>query len=178
MGGALAVSVLQAVRPLLGVFDVVASVAGLLAPGLAVGWMQARTFPRALDIHRRWWVATTLGSAAAPFLITLLASVLALGNTGSVLNVVPWTQLLALGVLGGATVGVVVGVFQALVLRGYTQRRYRWVVASGLSGVLAAILAVWGMDSVPPLLLMLCLVTVYAVVTAFVFPSLLPVRSA
>ena len=173
MGGVLALQALQVVGPLLGFFELVTSVAALFAPGFFTGWMQARTFPYALDLHRRWALATALGGAAAPFLTVLVASITALGDAASVLAAAPWTLLLIIAVLGGATVGAIVGACQAVVLHDYSKHSRRWVLASAAGGLLATTSTVWGLGSLPPLVLVLCMLVIYAVVTGFVFPSLL-----
>jgi len=173
IGGVLALRALQAIGPLLGFFELVTSVAALFAPGFLTGWVQARTFPYALDIHRGWSWATALGSAAAPFLVVFIAGLTALGDLAAVLAAAPWTLLLIIALVGGATFGAVVGACQAVVLRPYAKRTRRWVLASAVGGLLAATSTVWGLGSLPPLLLVVCVLTIYATVTGVVFPSLL-----
>ncbi len=173
MGGVLVLNVLLALGPLLGVLQLVTSVVALFAPGLFLGWMQARTFPYALAMHRPWMWATALGSAAAPFLVVLVSSITAFGDLPTMLGQAPWTLVLIAAVLGGAVFGAVIGACQALVLRDYSKRTRGWVLSSASGGVLGTTATVWGLGILPPLVLVLCVLVIYAAVTSMVFPTLL-----
>lgn len=171
--GVLAFQLLTIVSEFSGVVGLVAGIAALFAPGFVLGWMQARTFPHALDMHRQWPRATALGTGVAPFLVTLLGGTTRLGGLASVLATSPWTQLLLVGVLVGATVGTSIGACQAYVLRDYARNVRRWVFASGIAGLLGTITTVWLAGIAPALLLVVPIFAVYGTITATAFAALI-----
>jgi hypothetical protein len=173
IAGVLAFQLLTIVSEFSGVVGFVAGIAALFAPGFAIGWMQARTFPHALDMHRQWPLATALGTGVAPFLVMLIGDTTGLGGLASSMAASPWTQLLLVGVLVGATVVTSVGACQAFVLRDYARRVRRWVLASGIAGLLSTITTVWFAGIAPALLLVVPIFVVYGTITAMVFSAII-----
>lgn len=172
IAGVLAFQILTVVSEFGGVVGLVAGIAALFAPGFAMGWMQARTFPYALDMHRQWPLATALGTGVAPFLVVLIGGTTRLGDLAS-LAASPWTQLLLVGVLVGATVGTSIGACQAYVLRDYARGVRRWVLASGIAGLLGTITTVWLAGVAPALLLLVPIFALYGTITATVFSAII-----
>jgi hypothetical protein len=173
IAGVLAFQLLTIVSEFSGVVGFVAQIAALFAPGFAIGWMQARTFPHALDMHRQWALATALGTGVAPFLVVLIGGTTQLGSLASLVAASPWTQLLLVGVLVGATVGTSVGACQAYVLRDYARGVRRWVLGSGIAGLLSTITTVWFAAIAPALLLVVPILVLYGSITATVFSTII-----
>lgn len=173
VAGVLVFQLLTIVSEVGGIVGLVAGIAALFAPGFALGWMQARTFPHALDMHRQWPRATALGTGVAPFLVVLIGGTTRLGVLAASLQASPWTQLLLVGVLVGATVGTSVGACQAYVLRDYARGVRRWVLASGIAGLLSTMTSAWLAGIAPALLLLVPILVVYGTITATVFSALI-----
>jgi hypothetical protein len=173
VAGVLAFQLLTIVSKFGGVVGLVAGIAALFAPGFALGWMQARTFPHALNMHRQWPRATALGTGVAPFLVVLIGGTTRLGVLAASLQTSPWTQLLLVGVLVGATVGTSIGACQAYVLRDYARGVRRWVLASCIAGLGSTITTVWLASVAPALLLVVPILVVYGTITATVFSSII-----
>ena len=169
----LAFQLLTIVSEFSGVVGFVAQIATLFAPGFVLGSMQARTFPHALDMHRQWPRATALGTGVAPFLVVLIGGTTRLGGFASLLTASPWTQLLLVGVLVGTTVGTSIGACQAYVLRDYARGVRRWVLGSGIAGLLGTITTVWLAGVAPALLLVVPIFAVYGTITATVFSTII-----
>ena len=173
IAGVLAFQLLTIVSEFSGVVGFVAGIAALFAPGFAIGWMQARTFPHTLDIHRQWPLATALGTGVAPFLVVLIGGTTPLGGLAASLASSPWTQLLLVGVLVGATVGASVGACQAYVLRDYAQGVRRWVLGSGIAGLGSTIATVWFAGIMPALLLVVPIFVLYGTITGTMFSAII-----
>lgn len=173
IGGIVAAQVLNGISGVLGISGIFVNVAALFAPGFVLGWVQARAFPRTLNMHTRWPLATALGVAVAPFLAVLLVGTTQLGNLRTLLEAAPWLQVLAVVMLIGATSGASIGAFQAYVLRDYARRVRGWIMASGVAGLLATSTTAWFVASVPALLLVLPMLVLYGSITAAIFPSII-----
>jgi len=173
IGGVLAFQLLNAASEFPGVVGFVADIAALFAPRFAIGWMQARTFPHPLDMHRQWPLATALGIGVAPFLVVLIGGTIQLGSLAASLDAAPWTQLLLVSVLIGTTVGTSVGACQAYVLRDYARGVRRWILASGIAGLLSTVATVWFASVLPALLLVVPIFVLYGTITATVFAKII-----
>jgi hypothetical protein len=105
--------------------------------------------------------------------VVVIGGTIQLGSLAASLDAAPWTQLLLVGVLIGTTVGTSVGACQAYVLRDYARGVRRWILASGIAGLLSTIATVWFAGVLPALLLVVPIFVLYGTITATVFAKII-----
>jgi hypothetical protein len=113
-----------------GSTGLVVIVVGGLIEGLALGILQAAWLSRRYPgLSRVWWIVTTVAVAGIGW--TLASAPAAMGDgSGPSPSVI---VVLAASAALGATMGVLLGAAQALVLRGTVRHPWRWVWISAIA---------------------------------------------